>query len=106
MEICKARRLAIGFDQDLEEVFAAKSDRRKIKRTKLTDKIENMLQWIMDDCESQLDRQDYVHEKRIDTVQENLLKAHGEIVDLKCELVLLELKLSQLESVNDKPNQD
>lgn len=95
MDDSQPRRLALGFQLELERVFKTKGqDRIKLKGD-LTNKLENILHNLRYDCDRRIEQQ----EKNLDKVQENLLKAHGKIVDLQHELKVIPEMQSELEGL-------
>jgi chromosome segregation ATPase len=98
MDIPRARRLANDFQTQLDTVFQKKGKRRIEHKEDLIDRLENLIQYIIDEAQ----HQERVHENRIDTVRENLLRAHCDIADFKNEVIALnEQKDEVLTQLND-----
>ena len=99
MEKSRAERLALGFQKHLENVFKARGAERTRWKEDLTDRLENILQFMIDGCDRSIKQQGAEAEKNLDKVQENLLKAHGKIVDLQQELKVIPEMQSELEGL-------
>ena len=95
MDDSQPRRLALGFQFDLERVFKMKGPERIKWKDDLTNKLENILYNFRYDCDRRIEQQ----EQNLDKVQENLLKAHGKIVDLQHELKVIPEMQSELEGL-------
>ena len=95
MEKSRAERLALGFQKHLENVFKMKGPERIKWKDDLTNKLENILYNLRYDCDRRIEQQ----EQNLDKVQENLLKAHGKIVDLQHELKVIPEMQSELEGL-------
>ena len=87
--------------KDREEAYRSRGGNRQIKVAELAESLLQRCLQMGDVMEYHINRVEERADKNLDKVQNNLLEAHATITDLKCEMVALKLKLSQLESVND-----
>ena len=92
--------------KDREEAYRSRGGKRHLKISELAESLLQRCLQMGDVMEYHINRVEERADKNLDKVQNNLLEAHATITDLKCEMVALKLKLSALESINDKTDKD
>ena len=95
MEDSQSRRLALGFQNGLENVFKARGAERIKWKDDLINNLENILYNVQFQADLRLERAD----QNLEKVQENLLRAHGKIADLQQELKVIPELQSELEGL-------